>query len=147
MSQVLRVLRIGHVDDRSAVGLFLPRDRVDRASAMMPHIGDPAVTLLLDLRLIRAASLQVVVADELHVGTVGAFAVSMTGLSLRCNGRAEEDRQRHKCQMPSLHNQTPLSDELSWGNGQREHGMCQRVTFWKYGGRSFLVSRRISTID
>ena len=45
-------------------------------------------------------------ADELHVAAVCASPF-MTGLSLRRNGGAEENRQRHKCQMPSLHSQTP----------------------------------------
>jgi hypothetical protein len=71
----------------------------------MPHIGDPAITLPFDLRLIGTASLEVVVADELHVAAVCAFAAFMTGLSLRRNGGAEENRQRHKCQIPSLHSQ------------------------------------------
>ena len=34
---------------------------------MMTNVGDPAIALLLDNRLVGAASLQVVVADELHV--------------------------------------------------------------------------------
>jgi hypothetical protein len=68
----------------------------------MPHIGDPAITLPFDLRLIGTASLEVVVADELHVAAVYTF---MTRLSLRRNGGAEENRQRHKCQIPSLHSQ------------------------------------------
>ena len=47
--------------------------RIDRrgnlvGAAVMADIGDPAVALMMDGRLIGAARLQIVVADQLHVG-------------------------------------------------------------------------------
>ena len=40
-------------------------------AAVMADIGDPAVALVMDGRLIGAAGLQVVVPDQLHVGGFG----------------------------------------------------------------------------
>ena len=67
---------IGDVDDRGAVRLGLAGHRIDRignvvGAAVMADIGDPAVALMMDGRLIGAARLQVVVADQLHVGGFG----------------------------------------------------------------------------
>ena len=71
MCEILRLRRIGHVDDRGAVELGLTGQRIDRlghiARAVMADISDVAVALPVDGRLIGAAGLQVVVADQPHV--------------------------------------------------------------------------------
>ena len=63
--EVFRLLGVGHVDDRGAVELGLAVERVDRlghrlGAAVVADIGDVAVALLVDDRLIGAARLQVV---------------------------------------------------------------------------------------
>src|SRR6516162_11124582 len=68
MRQRLRMPRIGYVDDRSAAEFRLPSERIERLwhlrrAAMMADIGDVAVALMMDSRLIGAASLEIIVAD------------------------------------------------------------------------------------
>jgi hypothetical protein len=72
MRKISRLLRIGDVDDGRAVELGLPAQGIERLghgfrAAMMPDIGDVAIALLVDDRLIGAACLQVAEADEPHV--------------------------------------------------------------------------------
>src|SRR5258706_10708290 len=67
MGEVLGLLRIGDVNDRRAVVLCFPRKRIHRGAAMMSNVGDPAVALLMNRGLIRAAALQVTVADQIHI--------------------------------------------------------------------------------
>ncbi len=64
---------IGDVDDRGAVRLGFAGLRIDRrgnvvGAAVMADIGDPALALVMDGRLVGAARLQIVGADEAHVG-------------------------------------------------------------------------------
>jgi hypothetical protein len=94
MGEVFRMRRVGHVDDRGAVVFGLPSQRVDRLlgfrnAAVMADIGDPAVALVVDDRLIGTARLQIAVADQRHVAGLGIL--------LRQGGvrRAEEQRSRH----------------------------------------------------
>src|SRR5712692_10424913 len=61
--EILRPAWIGHVNERSAVLLLRASERIQRAAAVMPDLGDPAAALLVDHRLIGAAPLQVVGAD------------------------------------------------------------------------------------
>ena len=70
--EVFRLRRIGHVDDRGAVVFRLSGEPVDRLrhlgrSAMMSDIGDVAAALMMDRRLIGAAAVQIIVADEPHI--------------------------------------------------------------------------------
>ena len=70
--QIFRMRGIGDVDDRRAVRLGLARQRVEGhrnivGAAVMADIGDLAVALVMDGRLIGAARLQVAIADQLHV--------------------------------------------------------------------------------
>jgi hypothetical protein len=51
-------------------------------AAVMADIGDPALALMMDGRLIGAARLQVVIADQFHVGGFGRRADDLA-LSLR----------------------------------------------------------------
>ena len=79
VAQIFRMRGIGDVDDRGAVRLGLAGQRIDRrgnvvGAAVMADIGDPAVALMMDGRLIGAARLQIVVADQLHVGGFGRRA-------------------------------------------------------------------------
>ena len=67
VGQVLRLLRIGDVEDRRAVVLTLAGDRIHHLAAVMADVRNPARPLLVDERLIRAAPLKIVVADERHV--------------------------------------------------------------------------------
>ena len=89
--QVFRIGRIGDVEDRGAVELRLAGQLVDRLrhvgrAAVVADIGDVAVALLVDGRLVGAARLQVVHADEAHVVGFGRIA-DLGGLSER--GRDE----------------------------------------------------------
>src|SRR5207237_3705019 len=68
--------RIGHIDERGAVELGLSRQRIYRLlvfrnSAVMADIGNPAVALMMDPRLIGAAPLQIAVADGAHIAGLG----------------------------------------------------------------------------
>ena len=67
MSEVARLLRIGHVDDRRAVLFVRACQRVSLHAAVMADVGDPAVPLAVNRGLVGAARLKVVVTDERHV--------------------------------------------------------------------------------
>ena len=74
--QISGMRGIGDVDDRGAVRLGVAGQRIDRirnfvGAAVMADIGDPAVALMMDGRLIGAARLQIVAADQFHVGGLG----------------------------------------------------------------------------
>ena len=76
VAQVLRTRRIGDVEDRGAVRFGLPGDWIDGSgngisAAVMSDIGDPAVALTMDGRLIGATRLQIIAADQPHVGGFG----------------------------------------------------------------------------
>ena len=83
--------------------LLLPVIGFDRDAAVVADIGDPAIALPLDLGLVRAASLEIAVADKLHVAAVGALFAPIAGLSLRRHRGAQKDCHRRTCQMPSRH--------------------------------------------
>ena len=94
--QVFRMRRIGDVDDRGAVVLGLAGQRIDRrrhvvGAAVMADIGDVAVALLVDGGLVGRARLQVVPADQLHVG---GFRRRADLLFLRQRGPQTPKRQR-----------------------------------------------------
>ena len=96
--EIFRLRRIGDVDDRGAVELRLSAHRVHRPrhvgrSAMVADIGDIAVALLVDGRLVGAARLQVVHADEAHVPGLGRIA-DLGRLSQR--GRNQQDRSKQR---------------------------------------------------
>ena len=91
--QIFRVRGIGDVDDRGAVRLGLAGQGIDRigngvGAAVMADIGDPAVALVMDGRLIGAARLQVVIPDQPHVG---GFRRRADRLALRIGGAAACD--------------------------------------------------------
>ena len=95
--EIFRMRRIGHVDDRGAVELGLPGQRVDRlgdvgGAAVMADIGEIAVALMHDGRLIGAARLQVVVADQAHVA---GFRRRADLLHLAVGGGCEPERRQH----------------------------------------------------
>jgi len=79
VAQIFWLLGIGDVDDRRAVRLGLAGLRIERrrnivGAAVMSDIGDPAVALMMDGRLIGAARLLIVAADQFHVGGFGRRA-------------------------------------------------------------------------
>src|SRR5258707_11066947 len=79
MLEIFRIGRIGDVDDRGSVELRCTRQRIDRlrmvgAATVVAHIGDVAIALLMDGRLVGAARLQIAVADKAHVGDFGRIA-------------------------------------------------------------------------
>src|SRR5207237_2599539 len=91
---------IGDVDDRGAVELRLPGQRIDRlgngvAAAVMPDIGDVAIALVLDDRLVGAARLKVAVADQPHVARLRRIADL---LALRRSRGGERDATCEKRQ-------------------------------------------------
>lgn len=72
MRKVLRMMRVGHIEDGSAVCLLCTGKGLQGfghgiGAAMVADLGDPAPELLVNDRLISAASLQVVIADQAHV--------------------------------------------------------------------------------
>src|SRR2546427_10590141 len=67
MRDIFRLLGIRNVDDGSSVVLFLSGQRIELRAAVMADVCKPPVALVVKRRLIRAASLQVVIADEFHV--------------------------------------------------------------------------------
>src|SRR3954453_3119107 len=76
VAQVLRMRRIGDVEDRGAVRFRLPGDWIDGSgngigAAVVSDIGDPAVALMMDGWLIGTARLQIIAADQPHVGGFG----------------------------------------------------------------------------
>ena len=94
MRELHRLLRIGDIDDRSAVVLRLAVERIDLDIAVMADVGDITVALLLHHRLIGGARLQVVPADQLHV-----FAFSARG-----RGGGLCNRSRYKQRQTRLQN-------------------------------------------
>src|SRR5207253_9245044 len=72
----LRRARIRHIEDRRAVLLELAVERVDGAPAMRADIGDPAIALALDGRLIRATGREIVKADAAQIARL---VLSRTG--------------------------------------------------------------------
>ena len=81
VAQIFGLRGIGDVDDRGAVRLGLAGLRIDRrrnivAAAVMADIGDPAVALMMDGRLIGAARLQVAGSNQLHVGASGGAPIT-----------------------------------------------------------------------
>src|SRR3954452_21452222 len=76
VAQIFWLRGIGDVDDRCAVRFGLAGLRVDGrrnivAATVMADIGDPAVALMMDGRLIAAACLQVAGSNQLHVAGFG----------------------------------------------------------------------------
>src|SRR2546423_15254463 len=67
VGEIARALGIGHIENGSAVGLLRVAQRIARMAAVMPDVGDPAIALPMDERLVGAAALEIVRADELHV--------------------------------------------------------------------------------
>ena len=72
VGEILRMLWIGHVEERGAVVLHFAVKGVELIVAVMANVCDPAIALLLDNGLIGGARLQVVVADERHVAALRA---------------------------------------------------------------------------
>ena len=46
--QVLRLLGIGHVDNRRAVALLFSGERIELSAAVVTDVGDPAIALFVD---------------------------------------------------------------------------------------------------
>ena len=70
--QIFRLRRVGHVEDRGSAELRGAGQRIDRlghgvGAAVVTDIGDEALALSMDGRLIGAARLKIVVADEPQV--------------------------------------------------------------------------------
>ena len=97
VGQVLRLLRIGDVEDRRAVVLALAGEWICRLAAVVADVGDPAVALFVHDRLIGASSLQVMVADELHVALFG-LRRPLGGWGVP--GMEHEAQRDHRCRQP-----------------------------------------------
>src|SRR5262249_32616717 len=100
VAQVFGIGRIGDIDDRGAVGLGFAGQGIDRrghvvAAAVMADIGDPALALAMNRRLIGAARLQIAPADQPHVGGFGGCP---DFLLLRvCNTGGEQETNDEQC--------------------------------------------------
>src|SRR5713226_1969899 len=103
MSQVLWTLWIGDVDDRRAVRLLFPRQRIERIPAVVTDVGDPARTLPLDHGLIRTSRLEILVANKLHVVFFRPVLRGSSSLSLCSCADAKKDAQRRQGQMRGFH--------------------------------------------
>ena len=100
VSQVAGPRRIGDVDNGGAVLLLPPGQRIGLHAGMMADVGDPAIALFLDHRLIRAAGLEIVVAGQFHVAVLGCM--------LRRRGRGHENRQRRRREAGVSHKSPPF---------------------------------------
>src|SRR4029077_18181221 len=137
--EVFRVGRIGHVEDRGAVELSLPGELVHRLwhvrrAAMVADIGDVAVALLMDGRLIGRARLQVVHTDEAHVGGFGRIA------DLRRLGErgGEQKRSHRKCQRMTKHRDPPHDLLLASNLSLRSFPRKRESSSWpKHWGPAF----------
>ena len=74
--EILRMSRVGHVDNRGAVEFRLARQRIGRLGnvrgpAVMADIRDVAIALMRDRRLIGTAPLQVIAPHQPHVHGLG----------------------------------------------------------------------------
>src|SRR5205814_9013005 len=106
--------RMRDVEDRGAVRFGLPGDWIDGrgngiSAAVMSDIGDPAVALTMDSRLIGATRLQIIAADQPHVG---GFGRSSDRLLLRFSDATageENDRGGRDQQSPMTHVVTQLA--------------------------------------
>ena len=97
--------RIGHIDERGAVELGLSRQRIYRLlvlrdSAVMADIGNPAVALMMDPRLIGAPPLQIVVADEAHIAGLGLVLSERGSADDGERQRPEERDNADHCILP-----------------------------------------------
>src|SRR5690349_359821 len=65
MSQIFRMRRIGDFNDRGAIEFGAASDWIDRLrqgirAAVMTYVRDPAISLMMDCRLVRRATLKIV---------------------------------------------------------------------------------------
>jgi hypothetical protein len=67
VGEIVRALGIGHIENRGAVGFLRTAQRIAREPAVMTDVRDPATALPMNERLVSAASLEIVIADELHI--------------------------------------------------------------------------------
>jgi hypothetical protein len=92
--QIFRVRGIGDVDDRGPVRLGLAGQRIDRignlvGAAVMADIGDPAIALMMDGRLIGAARLQVVIPTSFMLEASGGAPITWLVMRSILLARAE----------------------------------------------------------
>ena len=97
VAKIFGLRRIGDVDDRCAVRFGLAGQRVERrghrvGAAMVSDIGDPAVALMVDGRLIGASRLQVVAPDQPHVRRLGGRADHLRLRSRAGTSNGQENR-------------------------------------------------------
>src|SRR6185436_9078703 len=124
VAQIFRLRGIGDIDDRRAVWLRLAGLRINRrrnivAAAVMADIGDPAVALMMDGRLITAARLQVVGSNQLHVEGFGRRA---DHLLLRTSdaGACEKNNRERGCELKATAHVPPrlFKANLRWLNAR-----------------------------
>ena len=100
VTKVFGLRGIGNIDERRAVVLGLAGQRIDGSghvvgAAVMADVGDPAIALAMDRGLVRRARLQVVAADQFHVG---GFRRGADLLLLCCRpGRHRQSPEDRKC--------------------------------------------------
>ena len=116
-------------------GSALPVMRIDRrgnvvGAAVMADIGDPAVALMMDGRLIGAARLQVAGADQLHVGGFGRRADHLLLRISDAAGNCEaKSRNAAASSTRPLHASTPSFEaNLRWLSGYDSTAECRAKT-------------------
>src|SRR5947207_15424335 len=105
MGEGFGMRRVGHIGDRGAGELRLSGQRVDRFlrcrdAAVMADIGNPAVALMMDPRLIGAAPLQIVVADKAHIAGLGLVLSERGSADDGERQRPEERDNADHCILP-----------------------------------------------
>jgi hypothetical protein len=70
MRQSPRRARVGDIEDRRAVVFHRPRQGIEGAARMVAHVGDPALALAMDHRLVARAPVESVHPDQVHVARV-----------------------------------------------------------------------------
>ncbi len=126
MGKILRIFRIGDVDDRRAVVLRLLGQGIDRlwysaGATMMADIRNVTAALAMDHRLIGAPRLQIVVPDEPHVLRLG-----------RCTDPLRLGQRRHRGNRdhPNACNNQCAASQAEWRtlshHGNRLPDVCSR---------------------
>src|SRR5437762_11401534 len=136
MGEVFGICRVGHIDERSAAELGVSRQRIYRLlvlrnSTVMADIGNPAVALMMDPRLIGAAPLQIVVADEAHIAGLGLVLSERGSADDGERQRPEERDNADHCILPkradyrqarNLRKPAARPPLLHWLNGYSAEG-------------------------
>ena len=108
---------------------MLAGQRIELLVAVVADVGDPALALLLDRRLVGGARLQVAVADQAHVQCLGLRTGLRGGLRQGQQGRCQQRTRPHRVAASDRVASSPVSlCRTSWPSG-RSFGGSSRPGF------------------